>query len=54
MMWLAWPVALAAVGLTPPALLLLVLLGTIRVLVSLGSGEALYLIAFLIVGVLAD
>lgn len=54
MIWLAGPTALAAVGLTVPALLLLALLIVIRFVVTLGPGEALYLIAFLIIGVLAS
>lgn len=54
MIWLAAPTALAAVGLTVPALLLLASLGIIRFVVSLGPAEALYLVAFVTVGILAS
>lgn len=54
MMWLAGPTALAAMGLTVPALLLLALLGIVRLVISLGPGEALYLLAFIVVGILAS
>ena len=53
MMWLAGPTALAAVGLNLPALLLLAALGIIRISVSLGPAETVYVIVFVIVGLWA-